>query len=65
MTGVGYSVTFKSKQINAVSYDVTELIAYMCSRNLPPPKVKRRRGNVYAKLTLIMFPDVTLLQENI
>ena len=34
-----------------------------CSRNLPPPKVKRRRGNVYAKLTLIMFPDVTLLQE--
>ena len=29
MTGVGYSVTFKSKQINAVNYDVTELIAYV------------------------------------
>ena len=31
----------------------------------PPPQVKRRRGNVYANLTLIVFRDNTLLQENI
>ena len=30
-----------------------------------PPKVKRKRGNVYANLTLLMFRDVTLFQENI
>ena len=27
----------------------------------PSPRVKRRRGNVYANLTLIVFRDVTLL----
>ena len=30
-----------------------------------PAKVKRRRGNVYANLTPIVFRHVTLLQENI
>ena len=31
----------------------------------PPPqkKVKQKRGNVYANLTLIVFRDVTLLQK--
>ena len=31
----------------------------------PRPRVKRRRGNVYANLTLTVFRDNTLLQENI
>ena len=31
----------------------------------PRPRVKRRRGNVSANLTLIVFRDNTLLQENI
>ena len=30
----------------------------------PHPRVKRRRGNVYANLTLTVFRDNTLLQEN-
>ena len=30
-----------------------------------PSKGKRRRGIAYVNLTLIMFRDVTLLQENI
>ena len=30
-----------------------------------PAEVKRRRGNVYANLTPIVFRHVTVLQENI
>ena len=30
-----------------------------------PRKVKLKRGNVYENLTVIVFCDVTLLQENI
>ena len=29
----------------------------------PPPQVKRRRGNVYVNLTLIVFRDVTLAKK--
>ena len=34
-------------------------------RTLPPAKVKHRRGNVYANLALIVFRNVTRLQENV
>ena len=40
-----------------------------CNNNLPfpphppPPQVKRRRGNVYVNLTLIVFRDVTLAKK--
>ena len=38
---------------------------FLLLRALPPAKVKRRRGNVYPSLTLLVYRDVTLTLSSI
>ena len=45
---------------------MSRTVAVSLSVAVPSPrKVKRKRGNVYENLTVIVFCEVTLLQENI
>ena len=45
---------------------MSRTVAVSLSVAVPSPrKVKRKRGNVYENLTVIVFCKVTLLQENI
>ena len=55
----------RTRKYLALGHEASSLRVAVPSPARTPAKVKRRRGNVYANLTPIVFRHVTLLQENI